>query len=322
MGVDDTKRVDAPFGNDVADAAAQWLTELMSGEMSAADIDQWRRWRAADHEHERAWQHIEAFSGRIVELDAKAAMASLSTPGRSRRRALKAIAVLGASCTGGYIALQSPTGQQLRADVSTAKGEQRQVAVGPHASVLLNTDTAINSSTRAGQARIELVGGEIIIDARGTGTRPSLLVRTAFAEVQLHAGKIQVREFPTHTSVNVLRGRAQLRGASRQVASLLEEGLSQAIGVAGFSPATPVQADATAWVDGQLIADDMPLGAFLVELARYRPGFIRCDPKIAVRTLSGVFPLADTDVVLAAAARATGATLRQRTRYWVVLDAA
>lgn len=322
MDAEDAGRVAAPFADDVADAAAQWLTELMSGEMSAADNERWRRWRAADPEHERAWQHIEAVSGRIVELDATAAMASLSPSGRSRRRALKTIAVLGAYCAGGYMALQSPTGQQLRADVRTAKGEQRQVAVGPHASVLLNTDTAINTSIQASQARIELVGGEIIIDASGTGASPFLLIRTAFAEVQLRAGRIQVREFPTHTRVSVLRGRAQLRGTTDQAASLLEEGLSRAVGVAGPSPATPVQTDAMAWADGQLIADDMPLGAFLAELARYRPGFIRCDPTIAGRTLSGVFPLADTDVVLAAAARATRATLRQRTRYWVVLDAA
>lgn len=322
MGLDDSLRSEAPFADDVADAAAQWLTELMSGEMTVADRERWRRWRAADPEHERAWQHIEGVSGRFLELDAKAAIASLSPPGQSRRRALKAIAVVGISSAGGYMALQSPIGQHLRADVRTAKGEQRQVAIGALASVLLNTDTAINTSAHGGRVQLELVDGEVIIDADGTGMSSFLLIRTALAELQLRAGRIQVRQFPSYTTVNVLRGRVQLRGPSRPTTVTLEEGFSQSIGVAGNSPVTAVQTEATAWADGQLIADAMPLGAFLVELARYRPGIIRCDPKIADHPISGVFPLADTDLVLAAAARATGATLRQRTRYWVVLEAA
>jgi len=46
-----------------------------------------------------------------------------------------------------------------------------------------------------------------------------------------------------------------------------------------------------------LYADDMELGAFIAELARYRPGVLRCAPEVAGLRISGAFQLADTDYV-------------------------
>jgi transmembrane sensor len=47
-----------------------------------------------------------------------------------------------------------------------------------------------------------------------------------------------------------------------------------------------------------LLADKMPLGEFVSELARYRSGIVRCDPKIADLPVSGSFPVSDTDLAL------------------------
>ncbi|NQD80860.1 iron dicitrate transport regulator FecR, partial [Pseudomonas sp. CrR14] len=55
------------------------------------------------------------------------------------------------------------------------------------------------------------------------------------------------------------------------------------------------------------------------ELARHRPGVLRCDPAVAKLPLTGVFPLADTDRVLAALQQSLPVEMQRVTRYWVTV---
>ena len=66
------------IGEDVQQQAAEWLTVLMSDEASEAEHAAWQRWRGADPEHERAWQHIEAVSQRFNGLHRSAAAQALA----------------------------------------------------------------------------------------------------------------------------------------------------------------------------------------------------------------------------------------------------
>lgn len=63
----------------VAHQAAEWLTLLMSGEASDEARQRWRQWRAADPDHERAWSHIEAVTGRFKVLEPGAGYATLTS---------------------------------------------------------------------------------------------------------------------------------------------------------------------------------------------------------------------------------------------------
>lgn len=63
----------------------------------------------------------------------------------------------------------------------------------------------------------------------------------------------------------------------------------------------------------------MPLGQFLDELGRHRRGVLRCDPAVAELPLTGVFPLADTDRVLAALQQSLPVEVYGVTRYWVTV---
>jgi transmembrane sensor len=42
----------------------------------------------------------------------------------------------------------------------------------------------------------------------------------------------------------------------------------------------------------------MPLTDFIAKLARYRPGYLSCDPVLSYLKVSGIYPLEDTDRVL------------------------
>jgi len=78
-------------------------------------------------------------------------------------------------------------------------------------------------------------------------------------------------------------------------------------------------ANATAWTRGQLVAERMRLADFIDQLARHRPGVLRCDPAVAELPISGVFPLADTDRVLAALSEALPVQVRTVTPYWITV---
>ena len=68
---------------------------------------------------------------------------------------------------------------------------------------------------------------------------------------------------------------------------------------------------------GTLLAKDMPLGEVIAELARYRPGVLRCDPAVAGMPVSGALSLTDTDAALDLLARSLPLRIERRTRYWV-----
>jgi transmembrane sensor len=84
----------------------------------------------------------------------------------------------------------------------------------------------------------------------------------------------------------------------------------------------PADENADAWVRGQLVADEQRLGDFLAELDRYRRGVLRIDPQIASLRLSGVFPLADTDRILATLPSVLPVRVQWSTRFWVTVTPA
>lgn len=86
------------------------------------------------------------------------------------------------------------------------------------------------------------------------------------------------------------------------------------------SPATPLPDSAGAWSEGMLVADDMPLEDFIAELARHRPGLLRCTPEAGRLRVSGAYPLADTDRVLAALTHTLPVQVRSRTGWWVTVE--
>lgn len=67
-----------PLDEAVAEQAAQWLTLLMCEDVSEEDRRLWRRWRDAHPDHDRAWRHIEAVTGRLDALAPSSAYQVLS----------------------------------------------------------------------------------------------------------------------------------------------------------------------------------------------------------------------------------------------------
>jgi transmembrane sensor len=66
-----------------------------------------------------------------------------------------------------------------------------------------------------------------------------------------------------------------------------------------------------------LVVRDQRLADVVAELARHRPGFLRCAPEVADLRVSGALSLRDTDAALQALSERLPITVQRVTRYWV-----
>ena len=318
----------APIRDSVRQQAAEWLTVLMSDEAGERERAAWQQWRAHDPEHERAWLHIEAVSRRFnaAPLQRSAAAQALAgAPVRGRRRQL--LAWLGAVAGGGLLAAQTDGwhgARTLRADYRTATGERREVLLGDGSVLSLNTASAVNVRFDAGRRLIELLAGEIlVVSGHGAGSAAPLVVATREGLVRALGTRFSVRQQDGYSTVDVFESAVEIRPADGGGAPLrLAAGHS--VTFSRLAPDAPhaLDAYAGAWSRGQLIVDDVTLGDFLAELARYRPGVLLCAPEVAQLRLSGVFPLADTQRILHMLPNSLPVQLRSRTRYWVTVEPA
>ena len=317
------------IAEDVQQQAAEWLTVLMSGEASEEELAAWLRWREADPEHERAWQHIDAVSQRFNGLHRGAAAQALAGTQQQavngKRRQL--LAWLGVAAGGGLLAAQTGAWdgvRALRADYRTATGERREVVLDDGSVLSLNTGSAVNVRFDDNHRLIELLAGEILVaSGHGAGSAAPLVVATREGLVRALGTRFVVRQQDGVSTVEVLESAVEIRPRDSAGAPLL---LAAGRGVA-FSRHAPdaphaIDAYADAWSRGQLIVDDVTLGDFLADLARYRPGVIDCAPAVAQLRLSGVFPLADTQRILNMLPNSLPVQVRSRTRYWVTVEPA
>ncbi|MNZ50734.1 fec operon regulator FecR [compost metagenome] len=143
-----------------------------------------------------------------------------------------------------------------------------------------------------------------------------LIVETAAGDIQALGTRFAVRELDGGSRVDLYQGEVEIR--PRHVSGTrLKAGQRLWFNSDRLGPLQAADANACAWSEGRLVAERQPLGQFLTELARHRPGLLRCSDDAAELLLTGVFPLADTDRILAALERSLPVRVSYRTRYWV-----
>ncbi|WP_260986227.1 FecR domain-containing protein [Bordetella genomosp. 13] len=320
-----------PIREATADAAAEWLTVMLSGEATDDDHARWQQWRAADPEHERAWQHIEAvMAGRLGVLQRHAAYQALSPyagpAARGRRQALRLLAWGGVLGGTALLASHTQTWHRIAADYRTGTGEQRGIALADGTRILLNTASAIDVRFDSHTRLVALLAGEAMI---ATGHAPidgvpdprPFIVQTGEGRVRALGTRFAVRQDDGRTLVAVAESAVEIAPAAAQDQTrLLRAGERTAFTrLAVDMPSALAEYD-LAWTRSQIVAEDARLADFLTDLARYRPGLLRCDPAVADLRVSGVFPLDDTDRVLAMLPKVLPVQVRQRTRHWVTVE--
>lgn len=308
---------------EVAQQAVQWWMKLRDAPVAArqpvqADL---QRWRAANPAHEAAWQRIEVVGQQMAGISLPLARAALAGPDQVRRRRsvqlLAGLVVAGGSCA---LLRQSPAWRAWSADVVAGVGEQRRLSLPDGGSVVLNTASAINIRYDGAQRVVQLVRGEMLVQTAADARQRPFIVQTALGAVRAIGTRFTVRARDAEVKVEVLQGAVLLQPAQALDArQLLQAGEEGRFTQTQAQVQGPIGNAAGAWADGMLVVARMRLDAFLAELGRYRRGHLGCDPAVAHWLVSGAYPLADTDRVLAALTSSLAVQVHFLSRYWVTV---
>lgn len=305
----------------VARQAVQWWIELRANKASAARHVLWERWRAADPAHEAAWQRIESVGGRLAEIPSPLAKAALTAAPASmqRRRGMQLLTALVVGGGGALVASRSTAWHAWNADHVAAVGDRPSLALPDGGRVTLNSGSALNVRFDAGCRALQLVRGEILVQTAQDALHRPFLVETAIGSVRAIGTRFTVRlRDDARVDVGVLQGAVELRPIDAPAdLRVLQSGEAGGFTRTQTEDAMPLDSNASAWADGMLVVSHMRLDDFLAELGRHRQGGLGCDASIAGLQVSGAYPLADTDRVLAALTSALPVEVHMYTRFWV-----
>ncbi|WP_322077522.1 FecR domain-containing protein [Burkholderia cepacia] len=311
----------------VARRAVEWWVDRQAGRTGEAFDAALARWRAEDPAHDAAWRHIETMQHRLggltAGLDPQAAHAALLSPRAGRRRAaVKALAVLLFAGGAAWMAEPARRAAIWPADLRTAVGERRTVTLADRTVVVLDTDTALDVRFDAAARRLRLLRGTIMVTSGHDDRVPArpLVVATAQGELRPLGTRFAVRQRDGATRVEVFAGAVRVQpddaaaGARVIAAGEGADFTRDAIGVQA-----PLDAYASAWTSGMLVASRMRLADLVAELDRYRRGSLRCDAAVADLRVSGTYPLDDPARVLDTLKATLPIDVHYLTRYWATV---
>lgn len=308
---------DAPVAPAIVEQASHWLMLQWDGELDAQQHQAFSAWQAADPEHQRAWQRLQRLQqtlGRVPNATARSVLEE-----RPRRRALlKHLAVLLAAGGAGYLGQRVLPWREAMADERTMAGEVRHLQLSDGSRLSLNSASRVNIRFDGTQRRVQLLEGEVLLSS-AKDPRP-LFVETPAGIVQALGTRFGVRLEGDASEVELFEGALMIRPQDVP-AQRLEAGHGLWFRRSGIGPQQAAQTNSIAWVHGRLIAEHQALGVFLRELARHRPGVIRCEASVARLPITGVFALADSDQVLATLQQTLPVKVEYLTRYWVTVKA-
>ncbi|MCE0461045.1 FecR domain-containing protein [Pseudomonas uvaldensis] len=297
---------------EVARAAARWLAmmEFGDGEFDSAGL---QRWRDSSVQHEAAWQKALRLRQRFAGVPPALGMATLDRPALPRRDVLKRALGVAALVPAVWMLGRELPLEAWRADLHTGTGEQRRWSLVDGSLLRLNTDSAVDLDLKA--RRLTLVQGEIALTVAGN---TPLTIEAPYGAITLNRGEVCVRLSSHGCQVSVLGGSVQLQPL-QGLSLTLEKGLQVSLQTAGAGPLSAFDVAQLGWRDGVLVAQNQPLGDFLRELDRYRPGVLRWDETLESLRVTGSFRLENTDRILGLLAASLPLEVRMRTRYWVTL---
>ena len=353
--------LDIKISETTIDQAIDWAIKLNFNSPNKAIIQTFDSWLERSLEHQVAWQRVNSMqdefrnvsnklpnhspshlpsnspnvaSDKIPKQSANALVLSTlkiadqqrADSGLTRRQTLKLLSLCIVGISSGYLLKEQTPWQRLLADVSTKVGEQRNLTLDDGTELKLNSDTAISIKFTDQQRLIVLRRGELFINTgkdNNAANKRLLLVQTPFGEVQPIGTRFIVRLNEHDAKVTVQQGAVKLvpSAGNKSSTNIVPAGETWLLS-AQQSQLAPAQViSPTAWLDGSIAGNNMPLHLLLAELARYRVGIIRCDDNIKNLPVSGVYHLADTDKTLLFLQQSYAVKVRTLSRFLVMVSA-
>ncbi len=308
--------------NEIEAIAAAWVVRLGGSTLPGEDRRALEGWLAESPAHAAAFDQARAVWTELGMLKASPGAllwdaAAVAVPRRRVKTGLAraaAAAVLLAVFGGAAAFWTGDPLLALTADDRTAPGEIRSVTLADGSTVELGADSALRVRFTAQERRVELLAGEAyftVAPMQGAETRPFVVA----------AMNGTARALGTQFMVERGGGQAQVTVAEHQV-QVSAQAADEAQRSVVLSPGQTVRYDpaggigtvsrvdlgqATAWRQGRLVFDKVPLAAVVAELNRYRRGrIVLAATGLADRRVSGVFETSDLSGALSAITRELG----------------
>ena len=293
------------------DEAAYWFSRNRDPEQGDEDRRAFEVWLAADASHrteyqllERLWSAADLIPEQRLRELCNAEVRPLPVP--SRRRFLQGALAAAASVVlaGGATYLFDPF--SLRGErYVTALGVRRQVTLADGSTLDLNGRTRVTVIYSANRRLVRLEAGEALFSVTPDKARP-FVVEAGAGRVTVTGTRFNVRHGEQDVRVAVESGRVLVAGGQGAEASRpLVAG--DGIRIAADGAVGPVQridiAAITAWRQGKLIFNDVPLAEVAEEVSRYRDKPLHVAPEVAGLRFSSVSRADDTNALLVALPR-------------------
>lgn len=293
----------------VLEQAIAWQVKLLSGTATHEIRKACEQWRTAHPDHDRAWQALQQLDSRFTSVAAapsglakQTLYAAQQQPHLSRRQTVKMLLLGGLLIPAGAAGLyHSPL---VQPEYRVATGQRQGFTLADGSRLQLNSRSAADVQLTEQATQVVLRQGDLYLDTRQQWTAvASTQVQVRGWQMTLARGEYLIHQRDEQLYLHAIQGEllAEHPRWGRQAFS----GGSQAWWLdardaQGWQPYQDVRFDPAAWLQGALVARQMPLAHFLAELGRYREGWIRSAPELQDLLVSGVFQIADTDLALQA----------------------
>ncbi len=307
--------------------AAHWYAELSAEAADEGTRAAWLQWHGQSEMHRQAWLYVERISQRFAPLQGDGELTLQTLKGarraqQSRRQALRTLAVL---CGGSLLGWAGWRGTPLpglvaswRADYRSATGEVREFTLDDGSRVWLNSASALGVDLQADLRLLRLVAGEVLIDTHHD-SRP-FVITTAEGRLRALGTRFSVQQQEGRTRLNVFEGAVEVRNASGEL-RVAQAGEQLAFDAQAIGTLQPASQGRQSWSQGILLASDMPLSAFVEELASHRHGHLGVAPSVAHLRVTGTFPLHDSDQALAMLEDVLPIRIRRTLPWWQSVEA-
>lgn len=298
-------------------SASHWYAVLSGERVSPQQEIKWQRWVDANQDNQWAWQQVENLRQQMQGMPGEVASKALRDAQMTRRHVLKGL-MLAIGVGAGWQLWQTDYASGLRADYRTAKGEIRHYPLDDGSLLTLDTASAVNVTFSASERRIDLITGTLAMTTGKDAAQRPLRVYTRQGQMTALGTAFSVNQQHGSTLLQVSQHAVAVRLADDATQTLtVQQGQSLLFTADRFGELTRDVHSAPGWVNGWLSVSDRPLGEVIDQLARYRPGILRCDSDAASLRVSGTFPLMNSDQALYALEQTLPITLQRATRYWV-----
>lgn len=287
----------------VLEQAVDWLVRLNSGEFNDEDHIGLEQWRNACPTHEQAWDRAEKLMAKMGSVPASLAMPSLRhSTDKARRATLKKLLVLMLVTPLGWESWRVIKQQGWTADYHTKIGEQRDIILADGSSLILNTASAVDIYFNEQQRLIYIQQGEIMIHTSKTKAVQHRPFRVVSDQGMMEAlgTSFNVRQHAGKTELTVMEGAVRItpKEAKSSEKKVVPAGYKVSFSESSISKKHTIGKSEIVWTNGMVLANDMRLADFVLEINRYRHGFLRCEPSIADIRVSGAFPISDPEKTL------------------------